>query len=81
VADVFSFADLENLARRHDPDLDAEILLEHLAGVSGFDDERFAAYGLDDHSTTDLRTWTNAWYDDLARRIIAERLTDELSEE
>ena len=32
--------DLENLARRHDPDLDLEAMLDHLAGVGVFGDER-----------------------------------------
>jgi predicted nucleotidyltransferase component of viral defense system len=36
VAGTFSYADLENLARRHDPDLDLEVILDHLAGVSVF---------------------------------------------
>lgn len=34
VADTFSYLDLEHLARRHDPDLDLETILDHLAGVS-----------------------------------------------
>ncbi len=46
VAGTFSYADLENLARRHDPDLDLEAILDHLAGVSVFADEDFAEYGL-----------------------------------
>ncbi len=36
VADTFSYIDLENLARRHDPDLDLEAILNHLAGVASF---------------------------------------------
>ena len=32
VAGTFSYADLENLARRHDPDLDLEAIQDHLAG-------------------------------------------------
>ncbi len=31
VAGTFSYSDLENLARRHDPDLDLEAMLDHLA--------------------------------------------------
>jgi hypothetical protein len=34
VAGSFSYVDLENLARRHDPDLDLEAILDHLAGVT-----------------------------------------------
>ena len=39
VASTFSYVDLENLARRHDPDLDLEAILDHLAGVSVFPDD------------------------------------------
>ena len=36
VAGTFSYSDLENLARRHDPDLDLEAMLDHLVcGVDG----------------------------------------------
>jgi hypothetical protein len=34
VAGTFSYADPENLARRHDPDLDLEAMLDQLAGHS-----------------------------------------------
>jgi hypothetical protein len=46
-ADAFSHADIENLARRHEPALDLETILDHLAGISVFPDEDFAEYGLD----------------------------------
>ncbi len=42
VASSFSYADLEALARRHEPDLDLETIMDHLAGVSVFADEDFA---------------------------------------
>jgi hypothetical protein len=45
------------LARRHDPDLDLEAILDHLAGVSVFADEDFAEYGLDEPRVADLRSW------------------------
>ena len=35
-ADAFSHADIENLARRHEPALDLETILDHLAGISVF---------------------------------------------
>ena len=76
VADTFSYADLENLARRHDPDLDLEAIQDHLAGVSVFADEDFAEYGLDERRITDLRNWVTGWYDNLALRLAAD-LTDE----
>jgi len=34
VAGTFSYADLENLARRHDPDLDLEAIQDHLGDLS-----------------------------------------------
>src|SRR5690242_21793585 len=49
-----SYTDLENLARRHDPDLDLETILDHLAGVSVFADEDFAEYG--DRKSTRLNS-------------------------
>ncbi len=78
VADTFSYADLENLARHHDPDLDLEAILDHLAGVSVFADEDFAEYGLDEPGIAGLRSWVTGWYEDLARRLTSELTDDEL---
>jgi Nucleotidyl transferase AbiEii toxin, Type IV TA system len=72
-AGAFSYADFETLARRHDPDLDLEAILDHLAGVSIFADEDFAEYGLEQSTIAQLRGWVTGWYDDLARRLAAER--------
>jgi Nucleotidyl transferase AbiEii toxin, Type IV TA system len=76
VASTFSYIDLERLARRHDPELDLETILDHLAGVSVFPDEDFAIYDLDELEIADLRRWVTGWYDDLAHRLAAET-TDE----
>jgi hypothetical protein len=76
-AGTFSYVDLECLARRHEPDLDLETILDHLAGVGVFADEDFAVYELDEAEIADLRRWVTGWYDDLARRLAAE-LTDGL---
>ncbi len=81
VAGTFSYADLENLARRHDPDLDLEAIRDHLAGVSVFADEDFAEYGLDEPTTADLRTWVTGWYDDLALRLVADLTDDEVPDD
>src|SRR5216684_746752 len=78
VAGTFSYADLENLARRHDPDLDLEAIRDHLAGVSVFADEDFAEYGLDEPTIADLRNWVTGWYDDLALRLVADLTDDEV---
>ena len=77
VAGTFSYADLENLARRHDPDLDLEAILGHLAGVSVFADDDFAEYGLDEPTITNLRNWVTGWYDDLGGRLSADLTGDE----
>jgi hypothetical protein len=74
VADAFSYVDIENLARRHDPDLDLGTVLEHLAGVSVFPDEDFAEYGLDAPAIVSLRAWTTGWYDNLARRLASDQV-------
>jgi hypothetical protein len=81
VASAFSCVDLENLARRHDPDLDLETILDHLAGVSVFSDDDFAEYGLGESRIADLRRWVTGWYDDLARRLAAERTDDEFGDD
>ena len=81
VADTFSYIDLENLARRHDPDLDLEAILDHLAGVSVFTDDDFAGYGLGEARIADLRRWVIGWYDDLAHRLAVERMDDGLQDD
>lgn len=81
VADTFSYIDLENLARRHDPDLDLEAILDHLAGVSVFPDDDFAGYGLGEARIADLRRWALGWYDDLAHRLAVERMGDEIPDD
>jgi hypothetical protein len=81
VASTFSYVDLENLARRHDSDLDLEAILDHLAGVSVFPDDDFTEYGLDESTIADLRRWVTGWYDDLARRLAAGRTDEELPDD
>jgi hypothetical protein len=81
VAGTFSYADLENLARRHDPDLDLESIQDHLAGVSVFADDDFAEYGLDERRIADLRSWVTGWYDDLALRLAADLTDDEVPDD
>ena len=73
-AGAFSYVDIENLARRHDPDLDLGTILEHLAGVSVFADEDFTEYGLDAPAIVSLRAWATGWYDGLARRLASDQI-------
>ncbi len=74
VAGTFSYADRENLARRHDPDLDMEAMLDHLAGVGVFADDDFAEYGLDEPRITDLRNWVTGWLPDQGISALDPRL-------
>jgi hypothetical protein len=80
-AHAFSYADIENLARRHDPDLDLETILEHLAGVGVFADEDFAEYGLDTPAIVSLRAWATGWYDDLARRLARDQVDGDTADD
>jgi len=81
VAGTFSYVDLENLARRHDPDLDLKTILDHLAGVGVSGDDDFAEYGLDEPRITDLRNWVTGWYDDLGSRLATDPAADETSDD
>ena len=79
-AGTFSYRDLERLARRHEPDLDLETIMDHLAGGGVFPDEDFAEYELGEAEIADLRMWVTGWYDDLARRLATE-LADEFPDD
>jgi hypothetical protein len=72
-ARVRSHADLESLGRLHARD---ELVLEDLAsrldGSQFIEDEDFAAYGLSEGDIAELRRWTQAWCDDIRRRLYAE---------
>jgi hypothetical protein len=81
VAGTFSYADLENLARRHDPDLDLAAIRGHLARVSVFADEDFAEYGLGEPTIADLRNWVTGWHDDLALRLVSDLTDDEVPDD
>ncbi|WP_306321189.1 MULTISPECIES: nucleotidyl transferase AbiEii/AbiGii toxin family protein [unclassified Streptomyces] len=62
--------DLEAFGRKHAREyLDLEGLHEHLVGAEWFDDVHFEAYGLDTPTIHALRTWAQAWADDLAERL------------
>lgn len=80
-AGAFSYVDIENLARRHDPDLDLGTILEHLVGVSVFADEDFAEYGLDTPAIVSLRAWATGWYDDLARRLASDQIDGDMTDD
>ncbi|MFF0434873.1 nucleotidyl transferase AbiEii/AbiGii toxin family protein [Streptomyces sp. NPDC004327] len=69
-ADRWSHIELEELGRRHARDaFDLSELQARLTGADWIDDTEFAAYGLDDHQTIELRQWAQEWADDIAERI------------
>ncbi|MEU6619451.1 nucleotidyl transferase AbiEii/AbiGii toxin family protein [Streptomyces litmocidini] len=69
-ADRWSHIELEELGRRHARDsFDLSDLQARLAGADWIDDTEFAAYGLDDHQTIELRRWAQEWTDDIAERL------------
>jgi hypothetical protein len=44
-------------------------------------DDDFAEYGLGESRIADLRRWVTGWYGDLAGRLAAERIDDELQDD
>ncbi|MFE2555461.1 nucleotidyl transferase AbiEii/AbiGii toxin family protein [Streptomyces sp. NPDC059352] len=68
--DRWSHIELEELGRRHARDsFDLSDLQARLAGADWIDDTEFAAYGLDDQQTIELRWWAQEWADDIAERL------------
>ncbi|MFI1974499.1 nucleotidyl transferase AbiEii/AbiGii toxin family protein [Streptomyces wedmorensis] len=78
-ADRWGHTELEELGRRHAREsFDLSDLQARLAGADWIDDTEFAAYGLDDHQTLELRQWAQEWADDIAERLqAAEDLLDD----
>ncbi|MFC4518194.1 nucleotidyl transferase AbiEii/AbiGii toxin family protein [Streptomyces ehimensis] len=65
-----TIADLETLGRRHARfEFSLQDLRDRLAGADWLDDEEFAAYGLTEAQTAELRTWALAWATDLDARL------------
>ncbi|WP_411105029.1 nucleotidyl transferase AbiEii/AbiGii toxin family protein [Streptomyces sp. cmx-4-9] len=65
-----STAELEGLGERHGRDeFRLEDLRDRLVGADWADDSEFAAYGLTDDETAELRSWAQNWADDLNRRL------------
>lgn len=66
----WSLIDLEALGRRHTRDtFDLTDLQARLDGADWIDDTEFAAYGLDDTATAELRRWAASWSEDIAERL------------
>ncbi|MFB7409141.1 nucleotidyl transferase AbiEii/AbiGii toxin family protein [Streptomyces sp. NPDC056202] len=69
-ADRWSHIELEELGRRHARhSFDLSDLQARLAGADWIDDTEFAAYGLDERQTAQLRRWAQEWADDIADRL------------
>ncbi|MDX2393724.1 nucleotidyl transferase AbiEii/AbiGii toxin family protein [Streptomyces sp. NPDC054904] len=65
-----SFAGLERLGARHGRDeFRLDDLHARLNGADWYDDEEFAAYGLDDDAITTLRAWARSWAGDIEPRL------------
>lgn len=69
-ADRWSRTELETLGHRHArEDFDLSELQARLGGADWIDDSEFAAYGLDEEGTDELRRWALEWADDIAVRL------------
>ncbi|WP_407841980.1 nucleotidyl transferase AbiEii/AbiGii toxin family protein (plasmid) [Streptomyces sp. DSM 116496] len=62
--------ELERLGERHGRDeFRLQDLRDRLAGADWADDDEFAAYGLTEDETAELRSWARRWTDDLDQRL------------
>lgn len=78
-ADRWSHAELETLGRRHARDtFDLDDLQARLTGIGWIDDAEFAAYGLDEESTAELRRWAQSWADDITERLHELEVDDDI---
>lgn len=69
-ADRWTHSELEEFGRRHARgEFDLADLQLRLAGADWIDDTEFAAYGLDENDTAELRAWAQSWADEIAQRI------------
>ncbi|MFJ9569994.1 nucleotidyl transferase AbiEii/AbiGii toxin family protein [Streptomyces bacillaris] len=69
----WSYVELEELGRQHAPDsFDLVELQARLEGADWVDDAEFAAYGLGEGDVPVLRSWAQAWANDIAERLLEE---------
>ncbi|MGX1887859.1 nucleotidyl transferase AbiEii/AbiGii toxin family protein [Streptomyces sp. NPDC055287] len=62
--------ELERLGRRHGRDeFRLQDLRDRLIGAEWADDDEFAAYGLTEGETAELRAWAQLWVSDLDQRL------------
>jgi nucleotidyltransferase AbiEii toxin of type IV toxin-antitoxin system len=68
VAAGYSVQDLERFGRRHTPDFSIADLADRLGAIVDLNDRGFAAYGLNEETITELRSWAAGWQADLHTR-------------
>jgi hypothetical protein len=79
---IRSQGELESLGRRCAWDVfSLEELATRLSSVQWRADEEFSAYGLSGDEIANLRSWAQAWSDDINRRLYAETYVDDEDEE
>lgn len=79
---IRSQGELERLGRRCSwDDFSLEGLATRLTSIQWRVDEEFSAYGLSGDEIADLRSWANAWAEDLNRRLYAETYVDDEGDE
>lgn len=71
----YTWPDLERLGARHTPNWSLADLADRLSAIDLRDDVTFAAYGLTDEQTAELRRWALDWADDILARLAAEAAT------
>ncbi|HEX6451219.1 MAG TPA: nucleotidyl transferase AbiEii/AbiGii toxin family protein [Trebonia sp.] len=77
-AHIRSVFELESLGHLHEWDeFSLEDLVARLEGSAYIEDEDFAGYGLTAGETEKLRSWAQAWADDISRRLYTENLVEE----
>ena len=78
---LHSDADLESLGRRHAWDeFSLENLMMRLDAAEWRADDEFFAYGLSEETLAELRTWAQAWADDINRRLYMETFEEDEDE-
>jgi hypothetical protein len=79
---IRSQGELESLGRRTAwGEFSLEGLATRLSSVQWRADDEFSAYGLSSDEIADLRSWAQAWADDINRRLYVETYVDEEDDE
>lgn len=68
IGDLYSFRELERLARPHTPGFSLAELVMRLEFVDHIDDADFAAHGVTEDRLHDIRRFAHAWAEDIKLR-------------